>query len=878
MKRVLGSSTAPRAGFWSNCWVVLVAGTAVRLLLAPFTSVNLDVKTWSTAVRQAIKGIPLYSQPGFSYPPVWGYVLHAEGFFARLAGFSPLAVASSPRAWALLSVRDWQYTPEISTPLATLCMKLPLICSDVVVAWLLWQLVLSLGLGMAKAKIAVALWFLCPLVVFETSVHGAFDTLVALTIAAALLARVRRHYFLAGAAVALGVLTKLTPGFIAPLLLATCLWPMPGEESTSRRRAVMLLMSGAGAALALGLAPLVFNGTLHDAYTNVFARASVASSVGGVSWLGFSDLPAFSSVASWALQPANAVVKVSALFDFVPAVAAAFLWRRTRRDEATLLALVSLVMAMVLVDGPLANPQYFLWLLPPVIVLAVESRAVRVMYWVLGVGGLIYELAIVSPLGLLSPAYLAFGIPSVHEMVAAPLAMTATTLFGVPLGKLLEFSAFVATMAAVGILCWALRGTFIGRRRVRTLAPSALPVLQASDPVGGSHRFTTGKLRLLCASILGVPLVFGLPPAAFDTKTPPPRLEVQMSAPSHRVLVKWSGAARLANAPLNVLITPTPERVRSVYVYDDPAYPSSGSSAFAVVGVAVHLPIDLAAVGVRVPVHVIDAVRLATVLSDVNGAPGTVVVDPAGTLPKPVWAPGTDLVAPFLKAGGTLVWGGDLPGYYSVGQAPSMDAYPSPAGKPNVRCGRIGASPGPPLAGAVTVMGPAGVAQLLGLPHLLGMSWGWGCTALRPSAAARALALASVAVHGGPLVSTLRTIGGAALGYEVLGRTSIAWIPRGNGGILLFSGEVNPTSMAQDTASLLAVGGAKPDISVVRRIRAASSGSVSIAGPKGACVDYVALAVVDPTASVFFAHRSIVDLCGVLSKEQPVAHGERTPR
>lgn len=839
---------AERQSFVGSCGLLVVIGVGIRLVLAPFTSTSLDDGVWATSIRHGIQGIGLYSQPGFSYPPVWGYLLHAEGFMLRLMGLSPQSVATSPQLWTVLSARDWQLSPLIMTSLGSFLLKVPLFCSDLIVAWLVWHIVLSLGWGEKKAKLAVALWFLCPLVIFESAVHGAFDTMVALCFAAAILARLRRRYFLAGVAIAIGVLTKLTPGFLAPLFLASCFWPMAEEEKSERWRALGLIVAGGALATLVGIVPLVANGTLHAAYANVFSRSSVSSSVGGLSWLGFSALPQLSSVETWALQPGNPVVNASVLVDVVPAVVAVFLWRRSARSGSVLVALTAGVMALVLLAGPLANSQYLLWVLPAVVVLAVSDRRLLAAYWILTAAGVMYEVAITSPLAFLTPSYLAFGFPSLREIVASPLALTTTIVFGEPIGKLFDFVAFLIAMVGVGITLWSLR------KHIASRASAARRGVMRPGSVG---------LHVLCAGMLGCVLLLGLLPAALDAGAAPLVLSIHVTRSSgHTFKVSWeSGRSGLAGLPVNVVITKEPRAVRSVVIYADTSYPSAGSSAFVVQGVVDHLPVDLSADGVHVHARVVDARRLASVLLDSGDAAGTVVVDAAGTLPSTVWGPSANDVSSFLEAGGTLVWGGDEPGYYSVGPATSMVASPPPEGIFNDRCGAYQQSPGAPLAKAVTVMGEDGVARLLGWPGLLPTSWGWGCTARQPSAVAEALGLSSVWIHAGPRVSTLLRIHGVDLGYNVFGRTSAAWIPRGKGGVLLFAGTVNATSFSSDTAALLATSGAQPDITSVQRIGTAGGGSANVRLPAGVCSAKVALVVSDPSQSVFLVHHATTKLC-----------------
>ena len=107
---------SPELGFFRTCRVTLLVGIALRLAVAPFTSISVDMGVWATSVIHGIEGINLYSRPGFSYPPLWGYLLHAGGYLARLAGVAPESVARSPASWSVLAIRDGQLSSLVTTP------------------------------------------------------------------------------------------------------------------------------------------------------------------------------------------------------------------------------------------------------------------------------------------------------------------------------------------------------------------------------------------------------------------------------------------------------------------------------------------------------------------------------------------------------------------------------------------------------------------------------------------------------------------------------------------------------------------------------------------------------------------------------------------
>src|SRR5437867_1891806 len=67
---------AHRPGTRVCAWTAYI-GLMIRYVLAPFTSWPHDVATWQGVAAGSMHHLSLYQRPGFSYPPMWGYVLQA---------------------------------------------------------------------------------------------------------------------------------------------------------------------------------------------------------------------------------------------------------------------------------------------------------------------------------------------------------------------------------------------------------------------------------------------------------------------------------------------------------------------------------------------------------------------------------------------------------------------------------------------------------------------------------------------------------------------------------------------------------------------------------------------------------------------------------
>ena len=172
-------------GFRSTS-VPVIFGLLLRLLLAPFTSLQPDVAVWWQATDNAMHGLGLYQLPGFSYPPLYGYWTLAVGGIAHIFGVAPHALGGLSDRYSFLG--KFSIGSIVTTPWGTLIFKIPMIVSDLGTGWCVWRIALKMGGSERQARRAFYWWFFNPLVIFVSSVHGQIDSLAALGIAAAILA------------------------------------------------------------------------------------------------------------------------------------------------------------------------------------------------------------------------------------------------------------------------------------------------------------------------------------------------------------------------------------------------------------------------------------------------------------------------------------------------------------------------------------------------------------------------------------------------------------------------------------------------------------------------------------------------------------------
>ncbi len=786
-------------GFWGTCSWVLVTGLIVRFIFAPFTSWVDDVNVWFQVASQGWNNHGPYSAPGFSYPPVWSYWLSLLGRVDRLLGLPVTSMAHHSAAFATLGSQIAIFSGNITTPGFNLAFKTILIASDLAVAGLIWHISQHLGVTKRQSRLAVGLWFLSPAVILTTSIHGQFDTLIALEVIGAIALWMHHSHFGLGAVLVAGVLTKVIPGFLIPVFAVAVLFP-PSTKKLDWRGLARLVAGGIGAFIIIML-PIAASGELKPLILNVFTRANT-SEFGGLSWLGGKYLPHLTWLTLWFDNPGNHVGRVLEFLQFSAALGAAIIWVRIRRKAGVeqLTALVAMILLIIILLGPLSQPQYLLWMLPLLALATVWNR--RSIYLVIGwsvVALIFYQL--LSPLAFLAPLATFTNAIAPHTVIQAIHDVLLDPGFVVP--TLSSTFTSVSWLLAMLLMIGSIR-FFVMEMRVRS-RPAMESISYDADGAVGPH---SRRARIsVIAGLACVVLIEGLSIMPVTGSTPS-NLSISV-ATVHNGMATINVTADTGPFSLHAVAVPVVSHpfIPKFFIYEDPAYPDSSSLA-TIQGVANHLVAHFRLYGIQTQVNPLTADALRNFLERTDLAPGRLLIAVAGVLPSAVWSVKTDLITPWVKAGGTIVWAGDIPGYYSVGPAPSLTVTPPSQVNNNVQ-GCLYTEAELSLAArsfktvrfskGVEILGLAGVERFLGMVPQGGPGY-WplnsSCVATTPSSVATALGLQYINDRSGIPLPEIAQFHGELLGYVAVDQASISLIPFGVGQELIFGGVASGSASA----------------------------------------------------------------------------------
>ncbi|MHB8545136.1 MAG: glycosyltransferase 87 family protein [Leptospirales bacterium] len=348
---------------------VIIVGLAIRLAIAPFFAHPFDVYAWYLNGQNFVSG----KEPIWSYLLPYGYsfflfIFPATLLFDFLSKFIPTFTLQMSSLNPILNPgASWNIT-VIPGIVFDFLVKLVLIVSDTLIAFVLYKLVLKYIGEQRSAVMVSALWFLNPLTIWVSSGWGMFDTLAALFTVVALYLLLENRFELAGVSIALAIAMKYYGAvLIVPLLILTL-------RNRGKLRAAKTM-------LYTGLSCLV----LFLPYLNgVVSGASHVVEAGSSSQLHYSGLSIWTALTLFYAN-FNQTLISSLLIIVALTLSYIWIWKQETMQDVIKLSTTAFYLPLVslLLFYHFVGENLFVWILPFVALLSMKDVWSTRIYWIL---------------------------------------------------------------------------------------------------------------------------------------------------------------------------------------------------------------------------------------------------------------------------------------------------------------------------------------------------------------------------------------------------------------------------------------------------------------------------------------------------------------
>ena len=263
--------------------ISLVVGLAIRLAVMPLTY-EYDMYHWAVVVQNINSGNGLYELNGYFYTPVWGYILGSIDAFWNTFLSIDVFGQQFPGFLDVEALENMNHVATVTSPEFNYGIKLPLVVFDIAVGVLVYHCIKELTNDSRKSAFGFAIWFLCPIAIYMSSIQGMFDNISGFLTLLCIMLVLKRHYGFGGFVLCMGILLKLYPAFVLPVIVAL-LYSRAGGANRGFVRDLAELFAGGALAFIIVMLPTIMDGTFGYAFTFITDRSDGFSGASGMFWL-----------------------------------------------------------------------------------------------------------------------------------------------------------------------------------------------------------------------------------------------------------------------------------------------------------------------------------------------------------------------------------------------------------------------------------------------------------------------------------------------------------------------------------------------------------------------------------------------------------------
>jgi hypothetical protein len=323
-------------------------------------------------------------------PIAYGY-----SWLSGVLSTGAIPMTSIPAALDFYPAFNLQYVPGL---LFNFLVKIPFLISDIALALLLYKIVEELTKSKGLAEKAVILWFLNPFVIWISAGWGMWDTLSALFSLMSFFLLLKKKLALSAVSISLAVALKLYPAlFLVPIAI----YILKVNPVNVRVKNCLAFFSVFSAVSLLLFLPYL--GQITSFFTGYFLPSPTAPGASTdpiVNPLGF-------GLTYWSVYLLNRLINIpvsSEFFSFTTFLSVIMVvvslllvfWKTcklTINKSAYDLALIMLLPVIALfLSYRIICEQWFVWILPFLVILYVGGRVKRSLFWGASAVALLYSV------------------------------------------------------------------------------------------------------------------------------------------------------------------------------------------------------------------------------------------------------------------------------------------------------------------------------------------------------------------------------------------------------------------------------------------------------------------------------------------------------
>jgi len=386
----------------------LILGAAIRFSVAPFTEQRWDMYVWrlNQAFVYHYRVNPFWPSQAlefaWGYPPLWLFVLLLVYPFYII--FFPTSYPSEVKLlWNpyncivdpqqrmtayFESYRCFLPPPQgnvqgLNLPALDLIIKTPIIVSDLIIALIIYNILTSFSCE-KNARYAFLAWLFNPYVIFISSIWGMFDSIPALFMLLSVYYLIKNKFYKSATTLVIATLFKLYPAIFIPIFAFIVF--KKGDFKKAIRFCLIsisiifsiIFVTYLVFAFYAGQEPLSLSIKLT---CNIFVKRASPDWQGRNIIAGLTPLYFLSDKIETINIPLSPILLSIAL-----AITLIKLGRMKKITKEDILSYATSAHFIIYLTYTVVNPQYFIWVLPLILILAVvKNMKLKYLYWTISI-------------------------------------------------------------------------------------------------------------------------------------------------------------------------------------------------------------------------------------------------------------------------------------------------------------------------------------------------------------------------------------------------------------------------------------------------------------------------------------------------------------
>ncbi len=386
---------------------LLLFGILIRFVLIPI-SFDPDLTTFFSGGVSLFEGNAPYTYI-FVYPPGWLFTMTGIVSLSELFPFVNHIFYSNSFILLLNNITYGMESPKFVSYPAVIIEKTFLLIFDLIASYGISLIILEKKNNIELSRLSFLLWFLSPIILVESSIHGAYDIIPTTFTIFGIYALQKNKPFYGGMLLGLGIVFKIYPIFILLIVI-----PILYNMSNKFLKTILSSLLGGVIVIIIVTLPLILTHSLETYLTLLTNGARISTSFGGFNIFSVITITNSSYINGFLFYNSGIINRINTYAIYAIILIIPFIIIRYKINDFFSergLYLLFLLLILVGFSFNTTQAQYLVWFLPFMLLYSIIYNRSLLFYILIStLPAIFYTFFLAGPYFLFQPLIYQFNI------------------------------------------------------------------------------------------------------------------------------------------------------------------------------------------------------------------------------------------------------------------------------------------------------------------------------------------------------------------------------------------------------------------------------------------------------------------------------------